>query len=88
MRHTVIMLSEVAAAGTMLPRDFLAPAGRSCCFCGLTPANVTDRRRTQPASALLEAFAIDQTDPLLRTLYRCRNRDGCERRRRIVRGSS
>ena len=79
---TTIMLSEVSAAGTMLPADFMAESGRSCYRCGLTPANIEKKRRTNPSTALLQTVPPNPSDPLLRTRFECRNRTACDARRR------
>lgn len=78
-RATVVMLSEVHAAGSLAPSDFLSGTD-SCYLCGLTPADVCSPRRPNPSTALLEPAAPAEDDPMRRSRRRCRNREACARR--------
>lgn len=89
MRATTVTTSEMLAAGSWLPRDFLAEHGLSCERCGLTPANVTRARRKNPRTELLVKVGerdVGPTGTVRVPVYRCRNEESCAVRARRLAG--
>lgn len=81
-----MQMSELRAAGTWLPADLLAGDDVYVCReCGLAPVNLNAPRRPNPTTTLLEPGPPVPGDPLRRSSYRCRNREGCARRRGLRR---
>lgn len=88
MTATVMRLSELAEADSLLPTDYLADSGPSCRLCGLTPSSRTVRLAGR-SIPLYVSRAILETERrpawvVKADTYRCRNRLACDRRRDLT----